>query len=68
MLLGREQIIHNTQQVQELVQQNRQHDVSKQLVAQIFRQELGLKYKMVRRIAYNANTEKSLALRSMFSQ
>ena len=34
----------------------------------MFRRDLGLKYKRVQRIPYNANTEKSLILRSMFAK
>ena len=36
-------------------------------IQEIFRSELGLKYKNVKRISYNANTEKNLVMRKMFA-
>lgn len=37
-----------------------------QTIRRVLRYSLGLKYKKTKKIAYNANTEKSLVLRHLF--
>ncbi len=44
LLLDKQKIIHNSQEVKDLVLQNRQKSVSSQLITNVFREDLGLKY------------------------
>ena len=61
-------MINNTQQIQEIVRAKHGQEVTQKFVAHVFRRDLGLRYKRVQRIAYNANTDKSIILRAMFAK
>ena len=62
-LLRQKKIIHKASVVKHIVENNHNLLVNDQLICKIFREQLGLRFKKVQRIAFKGNAEKNLVLR-----
>ena len=65
--LAEGQCIHKASVVKHRVKMNHRQEVTNWYVRKVFRKELGLKYKKVKKISYAGNSEKSLVLRQQFA-
>lgn len=62
-LLRQKKIIHKASVVKHIVEDKHGLLVQDQLICKIFREQLGLRFKKVQRIAFQGNAEKNLVLR-----
>lgn len=65
-LLRQQKIINKASVVKHIVEENYGLLVQDQQICKIFRQQLGLRFKKVHRIAFKGNAEKNLVLRQQF--
>ena len=65
-ILREEQAIIKASQVKYRVRKEHSMEVTNQQVRKIFREELGMKYKRIKKIPFQGNSEQNLVLRQQF--